>query len=594
MATDSVTLSPLFNGDTVPLTSGMIVRLKTGTNNNVVRAQADSTAHLQGVNGVVISGSAASTTYVLAASVGRKSVLMETGLTLAVGQTVYVSPNVAGRGTNVLPVNVATVGSIADTTGYSATGLVTVDVIVGAGGSGGGTQGPQGATGAQGSSGGAQGGAGPQGFQGSTGPQGAQGVQGATGNNGPQGATGAQGFQGFQGFQGATGSTGAQGTIGAQGFQGAQGVQGATGTGSQGAQGATGTGSQGAQGFQGGTGAGTQGAQGNQGAQGTQGTAGAAGAGIILGALVVYITTPSFTGAAATDGVTPAAGSVVLVAAGNVSTNGLWVTSVGAWSRFSGFTSSNTFGTTIIEIASGTNYAGSAWQLITQGPITIGTTALTFVQICACANPPNDAYLYEDFIGSNSAFNFASNGGGSLAPLALAAPGRAGVVRITGPSNVNILSTASFQDTIFGGGAITAQFGVSVPTLSNGTNRFLITTGFTDSFPDTNSNVTEFRYTDNVNGGRWQYVCRAGGTETAVDSGVAVVAGTWYYLVAVVNAAGTAVAFTINGVSPQTISTNVPTASMGPFYNVGDGTGTGGALDVDYFIFDQKFTTPRQ
>ena len=52
----------------------------------------------------------------LVASVGRETVQMEPGLTPAVGDTVYVSATVAGKGTNVLPAEVSAIGTVADTT----------------------------------------------------------------------------------------------------------------------------------------------------------------------------------------------------------------------------------------------------------------------------------------------------------------------------------------------------------------------------------------------------------------------------------------------------------------------------------------------
>ena len=178
----------------------MITRLKSGANNTVVRAQANSAPNVQGVNGIVLSGSSAPGSAVLLTSIGRAPMIqMESGLTLAVGQTVYVSPNVAGKGTNVQPANVSTIGSIADISNYVARGTVVVDVVVGAGGGGGGgAQGAQGAAGATGA----------QGFQGATGG-GGQGAQGFTGVQGAQGAQGTQG--GGVGFPGRNGHCGRSG-----------------------------------------------------------------------------------------------------------------------------------------------------------------------------------------------------------------------------------------------------------------------------------------------------------------------------------------------------------------------------------------------
>ena len=132
MATDSVTVSPTFNGDSVSLTTGMIVRLKPGANNNVVRAQADSTAHAQGVNGVVISGSAAPTGVVTVVCTGRETVQMDSGLTPKVGDTVYVSPTTPGKGTNAPPAVVSAIGTIADISNYVTGKTVEVDVAVSA------------------------------------------------------------------------------------------------------------------------------------------------------------------------------------------------------------------------------------------------------------------------------------------------------------------------------------------------------------------------------------------------------------------------------------------------------------------------------
>ena len=130
MATDLVTVSPTINGDSVSLTVGMIVRLKPGANNNVVRAQADSSPHVQGVNGVVVSGSFAPGTSLLVGSVGRQVVQMESGLTPAVGDIVFVSAITPGKGTNVLPALATAIGTIVDVTNYARLNIVTVDVNV--------------------------------------------------------------------------------------------------------------------------------------------------------------------------------------------------------------------------------------------------------------------------------------------------------------------------------------------------------------------------------------------------------------------------------------------------------------------------------
>lgn len=140
MASNGVVIPPLYNGDVVNLTQGMIVRQTGGTANTVVRAQADSAPNSQGVLGVVISGIVAPGGVVLVESVGRQPVLLETGLTLTNGETIFLSATAAGRGTNVEPgiVSPVTIGTILDTTLYTTQTKVVVSVLatVGAAGTG--------------------------------------------------------------------------------------------------------------------------------------------------------------------------------------------------------------------------------------------------------------------------------------------------------------------------------------------------------------------------------------------------------------------------------------------------------------------------
>jgi len=206
MATDGTIVPPLYN-NTTQLVQGELVRV-SGTN-GVVRAQADSSEHVLGYEGVVESGSVGPGGPVIVRQSGRQRVLLVSGLTVSEGNLLYVSPAVAGRGTNVVPGIPVPVGTVVDASNYSDDNSVTA--ILPAIGVAGGTAGAQGA-------------------QGATGSAGAQGAQGATGagTQGAQGATGAQGSTGA-GTQGATGAQGAQGATGTQGAQGAQGVSGGDG-----------------------------------------------------------------------------------------------------------------------------------------------------------------------------------------------------------------------------------------------------------------------------------------------------------------------------------------------------------------------------
>ncbi len=213
MATDGTIVPPLYNRESDSLIQGELVRVSA--TNGIVRAQADSSGHVLGYEGVVQSGKVGPGGPVIVRTAGRERVLLVPGLTVAASDLLYVSAAVAGRGTNVAPGIPVPVGTIVDASDYATDNSViaTVPAIGVAGGS----PGAQGATGAQGA-------AGAQGAQGATGAgaQGATGTQGAQGANGAQGATGA----GSQGAQGASGTQGAQGSSGAQGAQGAQGTPG--------------------------------------------------------------------------------------------------------------------------------------------------------------------------------------------------------------------------------------------------------------------------------------------------------------------------------------------------------------------------------
>lgn len=76
----------------------------------------------------------------------------------------------------------------------------------------------------------------------------------------------------------------------------------------------------------------------------------------------------------------------------------------------------------------------------------------------------------------------------------------------------------------------------------------------------TPSNAMMFVF-DSSLGGNWLCVCRSGGVETSVDSGVAVVAATFYNLAIKQAVVGT-VTFEINGAQVASINTNVPAATV--------------------------------
>lgn len=99
----------------------------------------------------------------------------------------------------------------------------------------------------------------------------------------------------------------------------------------------------------------------------------------------------------------------------------------------------------------------------------------------------------------------------------------------------------------------------ALDALGNGTDRYQAYTGYGDNATGSGdmTNGVYFRYNDSVNSGKWQGVCRIGGVETAIDTGIA--ADTLYHIFDIqVNSAGTLATFQIDGNTPVTISTNIP------------------------------------
>jgi hypothetical protein len=99
----------------------------------------------------------------------------------------------------------------------------------------------------------------------------------------------------------------------------------------------------------------------------------------------------------------------------------------------------------------------------------------------------------------------------------------------------------------------------SPAVLSDVVNRYVLRAGFFSmALPNTILEGIGFEYQDNQNGGRWQGLAEDGLGETSVDTGITVVASTYYKLVFEVNAAGTLVSFFIDDAAVGTVAANIP------------------------------------
>lgn len=90
----------------------------------------------------------------------------------------------------------------------------------------------------------------------------------------------------------------------------------------------------------------------------------------------------TLSGAQTIDGVSVIAGDRVLVKAqSTASANGIYLAASGAWTRATDFDASAEVLGSSVFVSEGTTLGNSVWLLTTDGPITLGSTSLTFTQI---------------------------------------------------------------------------------------------------------------------------------------------------------------------------------------------------------------------
>jgi hypothetical protein len=224
-----------------------------------------------------------------------------------------------------------------------------------------------------------------------------------------------------------------------------------------------------------------------------------------------------------------------------------------------------------------------------------------------CINTPRtDFYAWTDFMGAggDSYFVYGTNAaaGTSVNTGAVTSvAGHPGIVQFdagtTTTGRVSLMSGHE-QGILLGGNDIWRFESVlRVPTLSNGTDTFTVRSGFMDNNDVESTDGCFFRYTNGTNGGKWQGVCRASGSENTCDTTIAVGANTWYRLNIAVNAAGTSVDFATDGTSRCQVTATIPTGA-------GEGTGygthikksagtTSRVIDMDYVEVIGQLNTPR-
>lgn len=222
-------------------------------------------------------------------------------------------------------------------------------------------------------------------------------------------------------------------------------------------------------------------------------------------------------------------------------------------------------------------------------------------------SPRNRFYAYTDCIqasGSTFTDHWATSyaGTGSQPFSVPSVAGTLGVITLNlGTTTTGRASWAdnSFQTIIMGQGQARFQSKFAIHVLSDGTNTYTTRLGFIDSATAESTDGCFFRYTDSVNGGKWQAVCRSNNTETAVDTGVTPVADAFQRFEIIVNAAGTSASFFIDGVQVGgAVTTNIPTGASrvtgyGAMGLKSAGTTSTSAGYIDYMEVEVLFTSAR-
>ena len=173
-------------------------------------------------------------------------------------------------------------------------------------------------------------------------------------------------------------------------------------------------------------------------------------------------------------------------------------------------------------------------------------------------------------------------------------PGHPGILRLTTGTNVGGAIGAdigSITALVPSGGPMMFESTVRVPTLSDGTNTFRVQIGFNDGAQVAPVNKGfYFSYTHSEAGGQWRGAVNDAGSPSFANTGITVVAGTWYRLGITVDAPGTGLSFYING---NLVATAVANPANAGSYGAGIVKSAGASartLDLDYFTVAQTFT----
>ena len=148
-------------------------------------------------------------------------------------------------------------------------------------------------------------------------------------------------------------------------------------------------------------------------------------------------------------------------------------------------------------------------------------------------------------------------------------------------------------------GSFTCAWSFKIGTLSDVTNRYHIRIGMLGDAgaPNATGAFTDaiyFSYMDSVNTGQWVLHSEAANVDTTTNTSNA--ATTTGYHKFHFDATSVGVTFYIDHVSQGTITTNIPTVNMKPFFQLENvnGAAPASAVSIDYATFQYNLTTHRK
>lgn len=236
------------------------------------------------------------------------------------------------------------------------------------------------------------------------------------------------------------------------------------------------------------------------------------------------------------------------------------------------------------------------------GPIYNGTNLAYY-------NPLQNMIFFDDFVGANAATtmswdNYNRNSANFNNPIAIDS-GHPGVVQFelgtaaNGVVGLRATKEATTNGFMFlGGGTVDMYMVLKLSALSTGTNTYALACGFGDGDNTPNpsfDNGVFFNYSSTVNSGQWQGSTSNTTTKSTVNSSIAATTS-WTTLRLNVNAAASLCTFYVNGTSIGTLSTNIPTTTIGPYFqivrSVSDGS-TDISMYLDLVYVFQPLTSAR-